>query len=57
MTGAEQHSKEVLSAISAGQVRRAYLKGLAQSEGCSALGPAQPVYLFPAPPRTPSSTN
>ncbi len=57
MTGAEQHSKDVTSAISAGQTRRAYLKGLAQSEGCAGLGPAQPVYLFPAPPHTPSSTN
>lgn len=55
MTGAEQHSKDVQSAISAGQARRAYLKGLAQSEGCVDLGPAQPVYLFPAPPKTPSS--
>jgi hypothetical protein len=57
MTGAEQHSREVTAAISAGKVRRAYLKGLAQSEGCITLGPAQPVYLFPAPPRTPSSAN
>jgi hypothetical protein len=57
MTGAERHSRDVQSAISAGSVRRAYLKGLAQSEGCSTLGPAQPVYLFPAPPHTPSSAN
>jgi hypothetical protein len=55
MTGAEQHSKAVTQAIAAGQARRAYLKGLAQSEGCLDLGPAQPVYLFPAPPHTPSS--
>ena len=55
MSGAEQHSKDVTSAISAGQARRAYLKGLAQSEGCVNLGPAQPVYLFPAPPHTASS--
>ena len=55
MTGAEQHSKDVQNAISAGQARRAYLKGLAQSEGCVDLGPAQPAYVFPAPPRTPSS--
>ncbi|MGZ3315553.1 MAG: hypothetical protein ACXU8Q_15400 [Caulobacteraceae bacterium] len=55
MTGAEQHSKDVQGAISAGQARRAYLKGLAQSEGCVDLGPAQPVYLFPAPPPTPAS--
>jgi len=55
MTGAEQHSREVTAAIGAGSVRRAYLKGLAQSEGCTTLGPAQPVYLFPAPPHTPAS--
>lgn len=55
MTGAEQHSKDVQGAISAGKARRAYLKGLAQSEGCVDLGPAQPAYVFPAPPRTPSS--
>jgi hypothetical protein len=57
MTGAEQHSKDVTSAISAGQTRRAYLKGLAQSEGCADLGPAEPAYTFPAPGHTPSSTN
>ena len=55
MTGAEQHSKDVTDSIAAGKARRAYLKGLAQSEGCVDLGPAQPAYLFPAPPRTPSS--
>jgi len=55
MTGAEQHSKEVQDSLSAGRARRAYLKGLAQSEGCVDLGPVQPVYLFPAPPQTPSS--
>lgn len=55
MTGAEQHSKDVQDAIAAGKARRAYLKGLAQSEGCVDLGPAQPVYLFPAPPHTASS--
>ena len=55
MTGAEQHSKDVQDSIAAGKARRAYLKGLAQSEGCVDLGPAQPVYLFPVPPHTPSS--
>jgi hypothetical protein len=55
MTGAEQHSTEVTGSIAAGQARRAYLKGLAQSEGCVDLGPAQPVYLFPVPPHTASS--
>ena len=55
MTGAEQHSIEVTQAIAAGQGRRSYLKGLAQSEGCVDLGPVQPVYLFPVPPHTASS--
>ncbi|NWG38393.1 MAG: hypothetical protein HXY27_00290 [Hydrogenophilaceae bacterium] len=40
LTGAERHSKEVASAISAGIVRRAYLKGLGQARGCPA--PASP---------------
>jgi len=36
LTGAEKHSKEVASAIAAGIVRRAYLKGLGQAQGCPA---------------------
>ena len=34
LTGAEQHDKLVQSAIVAGGVRRAYLKGLGESKGC-----------------------
>lgn len=34
LTGAERHSREVLAAIAAGTVRRAYLKGIGQSQGC-----------------------
>jgi hypothetical protein len=41
LTGAESHSKEVASAIAAGIVRRAYLKGIGESLGCHA--PAAPL--------------
>lgn len=41
LTGAEKHSKEVASAVAAGIVRRAYLKGLGQAQGCKA--PAAPL--------------
>lgn len=34
LTGAERHSKEVASAVGAGIVRRAYLKGLGQAHRC-----------------------
>ncbi len=34
LTGAERYSREVLAAIAAGTVRRAYLKGIGQSQGC-----------------------
>lgn len=40
LTGAERHAKEVAAAIAAGIVRRSYLKGLGQAEGCAA--PAAP---------------
>ena len=38
----------------AGQERRAYLKGLAQANGCVGIGP-KPTKLFAAPPVTPST--
>jgi hypothetical protein len=41
LSGAERHSKEVAAAIAAGGVRRAYLKGLGQAQGCQA--PAAPL--------------
>ena len=41
LTGAERHDKIVRSAISAGVVRRAYLKGLGQAGGCNP--PASPL--------------
>lgn len=34
LTGAEQHDKLVQAAITAGAVRRAYLKGLGEAKGC-----------------------
>ena len=35
LSGAEQHSKDVAAAITAGAVRRAYLKGLGQVQHCN----------------------
>jgi hypothetical protein len=46
LSGAERYSKQVLDAITAGIIRRAYLKGLGQAKGCPA--PAAP--LPPSPP-------
>jgi hypothetical protein len=43
LTGAERHSKEVASAIAAGIVRRAYLKGIGQSHGCETPAAPQPT--------------
>ena len=43
LSGAERYERRVESAITAGGVRRAYLKGLGQAAGCAA----------PAAPRTP----
>ena len=40
LSGAQQHDKLVSAAISAGQIRRAYLKGLGESRGCAP--PARP---------------
>lgn len=40
LTGAERHSREAAAAITAGMVRRSYLKGLGQAIGCEA--PAAP---------------
>ena len=46
LTGAERHSREVASAIVAGGVRRAYLKGIAHALGCTA--PPAPLRAQPA---------
>jgi len=43
LSGAERYSRLVTGAIGAGIVRRAYLKGLGQSQGCQA--PAAPLRL------------
>lgn len=40
LSGAQRHDKYVSAAITAGQVRRAYLKGLGESRGCAP--PARP---------------
>ena len=45
LTGAERHSKEVAGCIAAGIVRRAYLKGLGEAQGCEA--PAAPLPAVP----------
>jgi hypothetical protein len=34
LSGAERYSREVVAAIAAGTVRRAYLKGIGQAQGC-----------------------
>jgi hypothetical protein len=36
LSGAERYARDVAAAIAAGTVRRAYLKGLAQGQGCAA---------------------
>ena len=48
LSGADQHDREVAAAIVAGQVRRAYLKGLGESRGCNP--PATPQHLANPPP-------
>lgn len=47
LTGAERHDRLVQSAITSGNVRRAYLKGLGESRGCNP--PATPQHKLPAP--------
>ncbi len=49
-TGAEKHSKEMATAIAAGIVRRAFLKGIGQEHGCQP--PAAPIP--PVPEETPA---
>lgn len=45
LTGAEQHSRHVQSAIQAGRVRRAFLKGLGIQRNCAP--PASPSWFRP----------
>jgi hypothetical protein len=47
LTGAERHDRLVQSAITSGNVRRAYLKGLGEARGCNP--PATPQHRPPAP--------
>lgn len=53
LTGAEQHDKLVRAAITAGGIRRGYLKGLGEAKGCNP--PATPTHvksdLPPKPPK------
>jgi len=48
LTGAERHDRLVQSAITSGNVRRAYLKGLGEARGCNP--PATPQHKAPTPP-------
>ena len=43
LSGAEQHDRFIQAAITAGAVRRGYLKGLGESKGC--LPPATPSHV------------
>lgn len=45
LSGADQHSKAVQSAIQAGRLRRAYLKGLGMQRNCAP--PAAPAWFRP----------
>lgn len=47
LSGAERHDRLVQSAITSGNVRRAYLKGLGEARGCNP--PATPQHKPPAP--------
>lgn len=51
LTGAERHDKLVTRSINAGEIRRAYLKGLGEARGCNP--PATPIHLAetPEPPK------
>jgi hypothetical protein len=47
LSGAERHDRLVQSAITSGNVRRAYLKGLGEARGCNP--PATPQHKSPTP--------
>lgn len=51
LSGAERHDELVRSAILAGAVRRAYLKGLGEARGCSP--PATPQHMLASQPPPP----
>ena len=48
LSGAQRHDQLVIEAITAGSVRRGYLKGLGESRRCPR--PATPVHFLRAPP-------
>lgn len=48
LSGAQRHDQLVIEAITAGSVRRGYLKGLGESRGCPR--PASPVHFLRPPP-------
>jgi hypothetical protein len=48
LSGAERHDRLVQSAVTSGNVRRAYLKGLGEARGCDP--PATPQHKAPRPP-------
>jgi hypothetical protein len=48
LSGAEQHDRFVQAAITAGAVRRGYLKGLGESKGC--MPPATPSHVLAGSP-------
>ncbi len=48
LSGAQRHDQLVIEAITAGSVRRGYLKGLGESRRCPR--PASPVHFLRAPP-------
>ena len=54
VSGAAGHDKRVQSAILAGSVRRAYLKGLGEARGCPA--PAAPIHTLAKPPAGKTTT-
>ena len=51
LSGAEQHDRLVRAAITAGGIRRGYLKGLGESRGCNP--PATPSHLKSVLPKEP----
>lgn len=64
LSGAEKHSKQVSAAITAGAIRRAYLKGRGDAMACprattpadAAKGGTAPAASAPAAPTTPTTT-
>lgn len=51
LSGAERHSKHVAACITAGSVRRAYLKGLAASQRCAFMRQQRPSSASASPSR------